>query len=294
MGDRSRAHSAFEAAVNALGYENTGDYYQTGLRDLSGVLALAAETEFSSVVERLAAQLGEDTPEPSKLTTQEKAFMLLAVDSLSSDDGGVKVKVEGLGRGNDNERRYALSEAQALGGVDFTLKGKVPLFRTVLVIGAPEKAPKPITSKLGALKRYYTMTGTPVSLSEITQGDQLVVRLTLDPKENRKNPVIVADLLPAGFEIETVLRPADGKRDGDSGAFSWLGEIASVKTVQAQDDRYVAALDLYDDDATLAYVVRAVLPGKYVHPAATVEDMYRPHLSARTAQGSVEVVGPKP
>ena len=35
----------------------------------------------------------------------------------------------------------------------------------------------------------------------------------------------------------------------------------------------------------LAYVVRAVTPGTYAHPAATVEDMYRPQYSARTATG---------
>ena len=41
--------------------------------------------------------------------------------------------------------------------------------------------------------------------------------------------------------------------------------------------------------ATLAYVVRAVTPGSFVHPAATVEDMYRPDRFARTAAGRLDV-----
>ncbi|WP_366936259.1 hypothetical protein, partial [uncultured Nitratireductor sp.] len=41
----------------------------------------------------------------------------------------------------------------------------------------------------------------------------------------------------------------------------------------------------------LAYVVRAVTPGVYTHPAASVEDMYRPQLSARTATGFMEILG---
>ncbi len=41
--------------------------------------------------------------------------------------------------------------------------------------------------------------------------------------------------------------------------------------------------------ATLAYIVRAVTPGTYVHPAATVEDMYRPEKYARTAAGTLAV-----
>jgi len=37
--------------------------------------------------------------------------------------------------------------------------------------------------------------------------------------------------------------------------------------------------------------VRAVTPGVYDHPAASVEDMYRPQFSARTAMGRMEVLG---
>ena len=42
-------------------------------------------------------------------------------------------------------------------------------------------------------------------------------------------------------------------------------------------------------EATLAYIVRAVTPGTFVHPAATVEDMYRPEHYARTAAGTLTV-----
>ena len=41
--------------------------------------------------------------------------------------------------------------------------------------------------------------------------------------------------------------------------------------------------------ASVAYVVRAVSPGTFVHPAATVEDMYRPERYARSAAGTLTV-----
>ena len=44
---------------------------------------------------------------------------------------------------------------------------------------------------------------------------------------------------------------------------------------------------------TLAYVVRAVAPGKYVRPQAVVEDMYRPDRYGRTPTESVEVTPAK-
>ena len=39
----------------------------------------------------------------------------------------------------------------------------------------------------------------------------------------------------------------------------------------------------------LAYVVRAVVPGRYVYPPATAEDMYHPARYGRTAFGDLEV-----
>ncbi len=41
--------------------------------------------------------------------------------------------------------------------------------------------------------------------------------------------------------------------------------------------------------AAVAYIVRAVTPGTFVHPAATVEDMYRPERYARTESGQLTV-----
>jgi len=63
--------------------------------------------------------------------------------------------------------------------------------------------------------------------------------------------------------------------------------------MEFRNDRFVAAFDRSAGDnreISLAYVVRAVTPGVYDHPAAQVEDMYRPQFSARTAMGKMEVV----
>jgi uncharacterized protein YfaS (alpha-2-macroglobulin family) len=137
LGDRSRAASSFKSAEAKIGYVNSGDYYQTPLRDLAGMLALAAEAELPQVVERLAIRLGKDVPDASSLTTQEKSYMLQAVNALTKGEAAVQVGVTGLGNGNDNQRQYMLTEAQAAAGVSFKLNGKAPVFRTVLVTGAP-------------------------------------------------------------------------------------------------------------------------------------------------------------
>ncbi|MCZ4298445.1 alpha-2-macroglobulin family protein [Henriciella marina] len=291
MGDRSRAFSAFEAAEDALGYQNTGDYYQTPLRDLTGLIALAAEADFDDIVARLAERLGDDAPDPSELTTQEKAFALLAVNSMNDGGDGYRMEVEGLGNGNNNDRRYQLSEEQARGEVSFTLGQNGPaMFRTVMVRGAPSSPPPAVSADLRVTKQVRTLTGGAVDLGDVDQGDQLVVTVQITPEQRRTNPVIVADLLPAGFEIETVLKPADGARDGETnGAFAWAGEIDAAKTAEARDDRFVAAIDVRNEAVRLAYVVRAVTPGDFVMPGVNAEDMYRPDVFARSAPGRVTI-----
>lgn len=290
MGDRSRAASGFSKAVDALGYTNTGDYYQTPRRDMAGVFALVAETGFNELLTGLAEKIGADLPDPNLLTTQEKSFMLLAVNAMIGDEGGVTVATKGLGQGYDNEERYLLTEAQALSGPSFTLGGEKPLFRTVMARGTPERAPPAISEKLDITKTYHALNGQRRSLDQVFQGDQLVVLIKIDPEEARTNPLIVADLLPAGFEIETVLQPGDGRvESGDNGAFAWAGKIDRPRTAQARDDRYISAIDVKAENVTLAYVVRAVTPGDFVVPGVTAEDMYRPDVQARSDAGRLVV-----
>ncbi|MEL6324515.1 MAG: alpha-2-macroglobulin family protein, partial [Pseudomonadota bacterium] len=290
LGDRARATRAFEAAEAAFGYANTGDYYQTPRRDLAGVLALAAEAGMTDIAARLSDQIGLDLPDPDALTTQEKAFLLQAVNALVGDDEGVTVAVEGLGQGNDNDERYVLSEADVGDDVTFTLGGDKPLFRTIVARGTPASAPPPAGQKLAASKSLHELNGATKSPASVEQGDQLVVVIRLTPEERRTNPLIVADLLPAGFEIETLLRPADGDvEDGDDGAFAWIGQIDRPQSAEARDDRYVAAIDVREDPVTLAYLVRAVTPGTFAYPGVVAEDMYRPDVTARSAAGTVQI-----
>ncbi len=95
---------------------------------------------------------------------------------------------------------------------------------------------------------------------------------------------------PAGFEIDNPGLVSSA----NLGNFPWL-ESTQAAHLEFRNDRFVAAFDRSagtKTPITLAYVVRAVTPGLYTHPAATVEDMYRPQFAARTATGMMEVAAP--
>jgi uncharacterized protein YfaS (alpha-2-macroglobulin family) len=109
--------------------------------------------------------------------------------------------------------------------------------------------------------------------------------------ESQGARLVLDDPLPAGFEIDNPHILAGG----DVSALNWLNLVSNPAHTEFRADRFIAAWDLAPGGSTqfqFAYMVRAVSPGSFRHPAALVEDMYRPERRARTDTGSVEVVGP--
>ena len=285
LGDRARATSAFEAAVNALGYSNNGDYYQTALRDLAGVIALAAEVQMTDVLEELSERLGADVSDGDYLSTQEKSFLLLALDAMTAGEPEPQIAtdIDGV------NARYVLESVAAAGDASFTNNGEAPIWQTTYVRGAPVEPPPASSSQFRISKEIMTLQGNRVDLDNVQRGDRMVVRLILSPEQRRTNPMIIEDLLPAGFEIEAILKYEDGLEA--QGAFFWVGNIATPNVSEARDDRFVAAIDVRNEPVTLAYVVRAVTPGEFALPGAVTEDMYRADVFARSDSQTVTISG---
>jgi len=292
LGDRARARNAFRQAERALGYRNTGDWYQTPLRDLSGVTALAAEAGETELVDRLRQRLERDAGDPDTLMTQEQVQLLLAANALLERGGPVNVSANGA---RMTSNRLIARARELAAGLVFRNDGQGVTWRTFQRSGAPLSAPPPLSNGYQIDKRIYRMDGGVADLNSVRQGDRVVVVLNGKPEGARTYPTVIVDLLPAGLEIETLLGPEDGwgveQWDGSrrSGAFPWIGDISTAQVREARDDRFVASDNFTGTGFTYAYIARAVTPGRFTMPAAQVEDMYRPGMMARTATGSIQI-----
>ncbi len=288
IGDQARTVSALDAAEAALGFENPGNYYQSARRDLAGVLALAAEVGDAERVARLAERVQADLPEPQRLNTQEKAFLLFAAHALAGDEGIQVSAPDGFsltGPGQFEWTGGTFGET-----VEFTVDSDSPVWVTQITHGQSISPPDAVREGIAVQKRVRQLDGSPVDLTSLVQGDRLMIDITVAPQSQRLIPVIVEDLLPPGFEIEAVVEPADAGRDG---LYSWLGRINAPGVAEARDDRFVAAIDLRNQRAErIAYVVRAVTPGEYTLPGVVVQDMYAVDTFARSETGRV-VIAPR-
>jgi alpha-2-macroglobulin len=263
--------------------------YGSSLRDGAAVLALAAESRLvPPIVPALADVVAKEWAAKKYTSTQEQTWMLLAARALQNGDEDLKLTVNGAAH-------TGALMSQMVGEVlldhPLTVRNDSgdPLSAAITTVAAPA-TPLPAGGDGFEISRsYYTMAGEETNVSEARQNERYVVVLTITETNDWPSRIVVTDLLPAGFEIDnpSIVNSANLSN------FDWIEEVQAAHT-EFRNDRFVAAFDRAQGDnrqITLAYVVRAVTPGVYDHPAAQVEDMYRPQFSARTATGRMEVIG---
>jgi hypothetical protein len=158
----------------------------------------------------------------------------------------------------------------------------------VSVSGSP-LTPEPAAEQGFKIERsYHTFDGEKVDPSKAKQNQRFVVVLKMTEPQPQFGRVIVADYLPAGFEIDNPRLVSSG----ETGTLAWIADAEEPVSTEFRDDRFTAAFDRKQDSSpvfTVAYVVRAVSPGHYVLPQAKVEDMYRPDRFGRTTTGEIEI-----
>nr|WP_245964112.1 alpha-2-macroglobulin family protein [Roseovarius spongiae] len=286
-GDQTRADRMFRAAVSRLTRDSGNERqvwrsdYGTQYRDRAGVLALLLEAR-SNVADpaQLAGGLGRTGPH---MSTQERAWTLLAAHSLIDNPtrGDLTLNGEPV-----NGPLVRLLAADTLSAQTIANTGAREADVTLTTIGVPQVPPPAGGYGYRIERSYYDMDGKAVPLDGVSSGERLVAVLKVRPAGDSAARLIIDDPLPAGLEIDN----PNLLRSGDVRALDWL-DTAQAEHSEFRSDRFIAAVEWRGDKPfTLAYIVRAVSPGRYHHPAATVEDMYRPEFRANTDTGAMTVV----
>ncbi|MEM7302685.1 MAG: alpha-2-macroglobulin family protein [Pseudomonadota bacterium] len=290
-GDVTRSRKAFESALTLASRKvpvTGGNYtYGSSLRDASAILALAHETTpaptWIPAVRTLVSELYANDKYTS---TQEQAWMLLAARAERLRNADISLDVDGREHSGAYSSQYEGNHL-ALSPVRIANTSSQNLRATVTTVAVPSQPLPAGGNGLTISRAYYRLDGTQANISDVKQNERFVVVVSIKQIEDQESRLVITDLLPAGFEIDNprLVSSADLK------SFSWLPQTDASHS-EFRDDRFVTAFDHSGGagkEFTAAYVVRAVTPGIYTHPAASVEDMYRPEISARTAAGWMQV-----
>ena len=292
-GDKIRSDKTFSAALNLAADKplmNASYNYGSTLRDASALLALANESRTESALTTEISRLVRTISTQRNYTsTQEQAWMLMAARAETTANDHISLKV-------NEETKVGLFTHRVSGRdlaeepVVITNQGVGPLRATITTVAVPS-LPLPAGGNGFTIKRtYYRLNGEEANVSEVKQNERFVVVLKIMQLHDVPSRFIVTDLLPAGFEIDNPRLVGSSKLKN----FEWLPEVSS-SYFEFRDDRFVASFNRgqgSSSEFTAAYMVRAVTPGVYTHPAAQVDDMYRPEKSARTAAGWMQVKVP--
>lgn len=289
-GDPTRADRMFARAAAQIAERSGAEKqvwrsdYGTRLRDNAAVLTLAVEAGSTAI--DLASLTSRVTPtgDVSRWSTQEKVWSLLAAHAMLDGGGSSDLTLNGapadgpIVRVAEDDTAFAPLAIRNTGGDSETI--------TLTSFGVPE-VPLPAGGNGYAIQRqYFTMDGNPVEPDSVAAGTRLVTVITVKPFGKTEARLIVNDPLPAGFEIDN----PNLMRGGDVRALDWLKLRGHARHTEFRQERFIAAVDWKSDKPLrLGYIVRAVSPGMYHHPAASVEDMYRPQYRAQTAAGRVTV-----
>lgn len=288
-GDQGRADAMFARAARMMGAapQDEGQLwradYGTTLRDRAAVLALAAEAGSDAIALDQVGGALADSLARRRLSTQEAAWTLMATHALIDRPGAEGFTLNGAALETPVMRVTDSRAADPLAIANNSDRAQV---LTLTTTGVPE-TPEPAGGKGYTITRsYYTPEGVAVDPSRLAQGSRLVTVLEVTPHGKGAGRLLVSDPLPAGFEIDN----PNLLRAGDIAALDWLSVEEDTRMTEFRQDRFLAALDWREGRAfRLAYIVRAVSPGSFHHPAASVEDMYRPDYRAQTATGRIVI-----
>jgi len=295
LGDKARADKAYIASLDAIAPQPKLDLgradFGSALRDSAALVTLASESHAAQrTIDDAVVRVDAARALSNATSTQEDAWLVLAARALAKQTNAIALNVAGLAIKGALYRSFAAAALDMPVAIVNQSDGNVQA--AVSVSGAP-LTPEPATEAGFKIERsYHTLDGAAADPSHARQNQRFVVVLKVTEPQPQFGRVMIADYLPAGFEIDNPRLVSSG----ETGTLGWIADAADPVNTQFRDDRFTAAFERKEDSPpvfTVAYVVRAVSPGHYVLPQAKVEDMYRPDRFGRTATGSIEIVAAK-
>ncbi len=292
-GDKPRADMAFQAALTDLdsGTDDGAAWrpdFGSALRDAAALLTLAAEAGSQAIdLDGLAARVAALREAARYTSTQDDAWTLLAAQALIQGAAKPDLAIDGQAQTGALFRRLDGANLLARPLV-IANRGKAAEEVLMTVTGVPVTPPAAGGQGYRIQRAYYDLQGRGVDPTQVAQGDRLIAVVTVSGDGPRQARLILDDPLPAGFEIDN----PHLIKAGDLAGIPWMGLEEVAAHTEFRSDRFIAALDRGAEDRPqfqLAYRLRAVSPGTFAQPAASVVDMYRPQWRAWTGTGVVEV-----
>ncbi|GAA4016091.1 alpha-2-macroglobulin family protein [Hymenobacter fastidiosus] len=265
-----------------------GSFYSP-LRDDALILnALLEADPANAMVPRLTRQLSRQVKQAGWLSTQERAFALLALgkvarrNAASTATAAILADAKEIGRfsgpdltvNNVANRRLALRTAG---------RGSLYYFWETEGV-SPTNTGREEDAYLKVRRQFLDRRGKPVGSATFRQNDLVVVKITIQSTEaaGEVKNVAITDLLPAGLEIEN-------PRIGAVRDITWAQDAAQPDYLDLRDDRINLFTTVTSVPKSFYYVARAVSKGTFRLGPVSADAMYNAEYHSYSGAGVVRV-----
>ncbi|MFO7768190.1 MAG: MG2 domain-containing protein, partial [bacterium] len=269
----------------------TGTTLSSSVRDNAIVLAVLADVSPDHAsIPTLVEYLSSEAEAGGWHNTQEDAWAFLALGKILRRVGergfSGTVTVDGEPAGRLDGGPFALSREDLPGRtVEIHVEGEGTAYWYWRVRGIPIGQDfREEDNGLRIRRLYLDTAGRSVPADSLRHGELYVARLQVSSPNREVENVVIADLLPAGLEIENPRLASREVLPDDR-------QAARPDYMDIRDDRILLYTDLEQGEAKrFYYSVRAVTAGDFLLPPVWAECMYDPGLNSVSGSGSLRVL----
>ncbi|NWJ50414.1 MAG: alpha-2-macroglobulin family protein [Bacteroidetes bacterium] len=289
-GDRQSYASVLPKSFTGKSVRETGGSYASAVRDRAiSLYALIEADKTNPAVGALTLRLTEAMKAERWMSTQDRAFALLAIGKVLKEKSNEKVTARillgenSIGEFTEKDLRIKSTLFGKRLSISASGNGSVYYFYNAEGIGS--SAPVGNTDKqLQVRKRFLDRTGREISNQKFTVNDLVVIEVTLRSADQAVvNNVVVTDLLPACFEIEN-------PRISAIREYQWIKEASIPDYMDIRDDRisYFTKAD-GTKERKFYYMVRVVSKGIFNMGPVSADAMYSGDIYSYSGAGSITV-----
>ena len=285
---QSTVPARYGAAPSIAGRELAGSF-ASPIRDLALVLnALLAADPSNPQVVGLSRQLSRQVKQANWLSTQERAFALLALGKLAKQNAGstatAQLLADGKAIGNFSGKDLTVTNV-ANRQLTLRTSGRGSLYYFWETEGiSPTGQIREEDAYLQVRRQFLDRNGNAVGSTSFRQNDLVVVRLTIQSAESAGEVpnVAITDLLPAGLEIEN-------PRIGAVRDLAWATDAAQPDYLDVRDDRLNLFTTATPRPKVFYYLARAVSKGTFKLGPVSADAMYNAEYHSYSGAGVVRV-----
>jgi len=238
----------------------------------------------------MAKQLSDQIAKERYMSTQEKAFSMLALGKIARQANKTTSTAAILSTGKPiaNTAGQPLSvdiKNYATGVLNIEVKGNGPYYYFWEVDGiTADGSFKEEDSHLRVRRTFYNRDGVMLlNGNNFRQNDLVVVGISIDAEyaKNVEN-VAITDMLPAGFEIENT-------RLAEMPAMTWIKKDTKPDYVDVRDDQINMFTTVTQNRREYYYMVRAVSPGVYQLGPVQAYAMYDGNYHSYNGAGVIRI-----